>query len=162
MLGDQLVEERHEAPRPGAVDEAVVRAAGLERLAHGHQCGDADAPGDEDVSGLAVVEGEVLQRLGDRHLLSSPEVVHVGRAAPALPGQLYTEDQLGAVTAHAHDGVRADVGATVDVDPDVDVAPGSRRRLEPLRLEDRSEEHTSELQSRQYLVCRLLLEKKKY
>src|SRR3712207_7975645 len=32
------------------------------------------------------------------------------------------------------------------------------RRLAPLR---RSEEHTSELQSRQYLVCRLLLEKKK-
>src|SRR3712207_7722797 len=30
-----------------------------------------------------------------------------------------------------------------------------------LHLQDRSEEHTSELQSRQYLVCRLLLEKKK-
>src|SRR5258707_11322208 len=29
------------------------------------------------------------------------------------------------------------------------------------RLPARSEEHTSELQSRQYLVCRLLLEKKK-
>src|SRR3712207_8406826 len=29
------------------------------------------------------------------------------------------------------------------------------------RLMQRSEEHTSELQSRQYLVCRLLLEKKK-
>src|SRR3712207_9101326 len=29
------------------------------------------------------------------------------------------------------------------------------------RTETRSEEHTSELQSRQYLVCRLLLEKKK-
>src|SRR3712207_8471718 len=28
------------------------------------------------------------------------------------------------------------------------------------RVIDRSEEHTSELQSRQYLVCRLLLEKK--
>src|SRR3712207_7598883 len=28
-------------------------------------------------------------------------------------------------------------------------------------FESRSEEHTSELQSRQYLVCRLLLEKKK-
>src|SRR3712207_9238066 len=27
---------------------------------------------------------------------------------------------------------------------------------------ERSEEHTSELQSRQYLVCRLLLEKKNY
>src|SRR5258707_6587069 len=31
----------------------------------------------------------------------------------------------------------------------------------PLSLKIRSEEHTSELQSRQYLVCRLLLEKKK-
>src|SRR3712207_7555446 len=30
-----------------------------------------------------------------------------------------------------------------------------------LRQLERSEEHTSELQSRQYLVCRLLLEKKK-
>src|SRR3712207_8534260 len=30
-----------------------------------------------------------------------------------------------------------------------------------LLLAHRSEEHTSELQSRQYLVCRLLLEKKK-
>src|SRR3712207_8582093 len=37
-----------------------------------------------------------------------------------------------------------------------------RRKRELLRvLERRSEEHTSELQSRQYLVCRLLLEKKK-
>src|SRR5438445_7136801 len=31
----------------------------------------------------------------------------------------------------------------------------------PREVYDRSEEHTSELQSRQYLVCRLLLEKKK-
>src|SRR5581483_12302163 len=31
----------------------------------------------------------------------------------------------------------------------------------PSRPAPRSEEHTSELQSRQYLVCRLLLEKKK-
>src|SRR3712207_8069787 len=30
----------------------------------------------------------------------------------------------------------------------------------PVLTQDRSEEHTSELQSRQYLVCRLLLEKK--
>src|SRR3712207_8978561 len=35
----------------------------------------------------------------------------------------------------------------------VGLAPGSAG--------ERSEEHTSELQSRQYLVCRLLLEKKK-
>src|SRR3712207_8053827 len=36
---------------------------------------------------------------------------------------------------------------------------GARRGVADHRL--RSEEHTSELQSRQYLVCRLLLEKKK-
>src|SRR5258707_10933643 len=33
--------------------------------------------------------------------------------------------------------------------------------LDSVRVAARSEEHTSELQSRQYLVCRLLLEKKK-
>src|SRR3712207_7225679 len=33
--------------------------------------------------------------------------------------------------------------------------------LERIEEANRSEEHTSELQSRQYLVCRLLLEKKK-
>src|SRR3712207_7613482 len=37
----------------------------------------------------------------------------------------------------------------------------SHRRLSVRRPGHRSEEHTSELQSRQYLVCRLLLEKKK-
>src|SRR3712207_8744973 len=41
-------------------------------------------------------------------------------------------------------------------EPDYRVATGT---AEP---RTRSEEHTSELQSRQYLVCRLLLEKKKY
>src|SRR5258707_3642080 len=35
------------------------------------------------------------------------------------------------------------------------------RLVGPRRPDGRSEEHTSELQSRQYLVCRLLLEKKK-
>src|SRR3712207_6865428 len=35
------------------------------------------------------------------------------------------------------------------------------RRPHHLPTPPRSEEHTSELQSRQYLVCRLLLEKKK-
>src|SRR3712207_7061008 len=52
---------------------------------------------------------------------------------------------------------------------DRQVAPRQRPdRLRPLAnphrpgalLQPRSEEHTSELQSRQYLVCRLLLEKK--
>src|SRR3712207_8476673 len=38
---------------------------------------------------------------------------------------------------------------------------GRGRLLDELLVAARSEEHTSELQSRQYLVCRLLLEKKK-
>src|SRR3712207_7314231 len=47
-----------------------------------------------------------------------------------------------------------------------EAGPGGHRRAEPpvrrvpATLPPRSEEHTSELQSRQYLVCRLLLEKK--
>src|SRR3712207_7270981 len=44
----------------------------------------------------------------------------------------------------------------------VGIAPQGGRLPEEWRswLAERSEEHTSELQSRQYLVCRLLLEKK--
>src|SRR3712207_8373758 len=40
-------------------------------------------------------------------------------------------------------------------------ADGAGEDAVPAADADRSEEHTSELQSRQYLVCRLLLEKKK-
>src|SRR2546430_9884698 len=39
--------------------------------------------------------------------------------------------------------------------------PGVYQDLAPRSLEERSEEHTSELQSQSNLVCRLLLEKKK-
>src|SRR3712207_7648341 len=39
-------------------------------------------------------------------------------------------------------------------------ADGQRAHLRNVHRAVRSEEHTSELQSRQYLVCRLLLEKK--
>src|SRR3712207_7358171 len=42
-----------------------------------------------------------------------------------------------------------------------DGGQGVAGRASGLLMVDRSEEHTSELQSRQYLVCRLLLEKKK-
>src|SRR3712207_8920402 len=62
-----------------------------------------------------------------------------------------------------------------EIDPALDAIKGRggallREKLVALSCADyvlvatteRSEEHTSELQSRQYLVCRLLLEKKKY
>src|SRR3712207_7320199 len=50
---------------------------------------------------------------------------------------------------------------------DARLLPGGRgvghaEGLHPPQEQGRSEEHTSELQSRQYLVCRLLLEKKKH
>src|SRR3712207_7004990 len=47
---------------------------------------------------------------------------------------------------------------------DVRASPALReaRPLHEVGAVARSEEHTSELQSRQYLVCRLLLEKKKH
>src|SRR5258707_11839350 len=51
---------------------------------------------------------------------------------------------------------RRDQQASPAVD---EVQPGQGKAARSWHL--RSEEHTSELQSRQYLVCRLLLEKKK-
>src|SRR3712207_7994829 len=57
--------------------------------------------------------------------------------------------------------------AVADVDHAGVLADADQQRLaarqvaEAAQVHLRSEEHTSELQSRQYLVCRLLLEKKK-
>src|SRR3712207_7775114 len=56
--------------------------------------------------------------------------------------------------------------AAADLRHEEEVAADARGRASRLEGEEgrlcaeRSEEHTSELQSRQYLVCRLLLEKK--
>src|SRR5690606_40656443 len=50
------------------------------------------------------------------------------------------------------------VGRRVEPVPE----PGRARPAQAERGNPRSEEHTSELQSRENLVCRLLLEKKKY
>src|SRR3712207_6848816 len=66
--------------------------------------------------------------------------------------------------ARDRDGCRTPALGFPDVLDTID-ATGVRQwctlGLERLRAHQRSEEHTSELQSRQYLVCRLLLEKKK-
>src|SRR3712207_7594808 len=51
-------------------------------------------------------------------------------------------------------------GSTRPPSPSTSIS-GPRRASRRRRNSMRSEEHTSELQSRQYLVCRLLLEKKK-
>src|SRR3712207_9556693 len=71
----------------------------------------------------------------------------------ALP--IYAQSKPPATAGHVHRVHRHVVGQ-------VDGLHGARK-CEPTDLTagQRSEEHTSELQSRQYLVCRLLLEKKK-
>src|SRR3712207_7405619 len=67
-------------------------------------------------------------------------------------------------TLSLHDALPISAGAVVRRCPPVQFRPVRLTRAAlGLRLERlRSEEHTSELQSRQYLVCRLLLEKKKF
>src|SRR3712207_7071960 len=75
-------------------------------------------------------------------LFRSVEDDHLGRATGGPTGL----DGAGGGVGAAHEADRAGSGAA---------------RGEQLPGGARSEEHTSELQSRQYLVCRLLLEKKK-
>src|SRR5690606_39903027 len=70
--------------------------------------------------------------------------------------------------ARRHDRATARMGAARQhrAEPAPRRDPRRRRQLLPARrhrlARDRSEEHTSELQSRENLVCRLLLEKKKH
>src|SRR5258707_7177076 len=65
--------------------------------------------------------------------------------SPVDDGREHLEGPLGRLCATGFCGGMDDVG---------EVAVGEGETA------DRSEEHTAELQSRQYLVCRLLLEKK--
>src|SRR3712207_316837 len=65
-----------------------------------------------------------------------------------------TEEELRAGTREREAG-EVGVHKTVHTDREQVEVPTRREEV------SRSEEHTSELQSRQYLVCRLLLEKKK-
>src|SRR3712207_8113581 len=70
----------------------------------------------------------------------------------------------GAVNLAYHDMLYLD--ATLRNDWSSTLAKGNNSYMYPsisgsFIFTSRSEEHTSELQSRQYLVCRLLLEKKK-
>src|SRR3712207_6870037 len=65
---------------------------------------------------------------------------------PALVSEVTAERQRAFVTAMRTDGLSG----------------GYIRRTPAVGKAARSEEHTSELQSRQYLVCRLLLEKKNW
>src|SRR3712207_8197333 len=77
---------------------------------------------------------------------------------------LFRSRALGDTLGEVHDHADPDQGEGDDGPPLADrpAEGGACRPGAAVPLTDaRSEEHTSELQSRQYLVCRLLLEKKK-
>src|SRR3712207_8850471 len=83
-----------------------------------------------------------------RSVSLEPQLVHQHRVTPA--GE---EQQVKGGFHHALIAPRAVVGLRPEhAAGDLPI---------PIVRAERSEEHTSELQSRQYLVCRLLLEKKK-
>src|SRR3712207_8852010 len=63
-------------------------------------------------------------------------------------------------TAGGRMGACDGVGQGPGIDRAVVIAEGLEGLGERQLVKERSEEHTSELQSRQYLVCRLLLAKK--
>src|SRR3712207_8762018 len=68
--------------------------------------------------------------------------------------------ERGALDRVALPGAVMAIAGVGDVD-DIRLDLTQARVVESPAAHHRSEEHTSELQSRQYLVCRLLLEKKK-
>src|SRR5690606_10586463 len=112
------------------------------------------------------LRAQVDRPLGDHHV--RPEVA-VRPGAPHLPGQVEEAVQAPLLLPAAERGVgEGGVGELRDLG---DVEPGGRGQAAsgegtvvqrgPPAAAQRSEEHTSELQSRENLVCRLLLEKKK-
>src|SRR3712207_7773351 len=69
-------------------------------------------------------------------------------------------DQVIAIAVQLWEVFSTEDATLVEVNPLAKAPDGTVLALDA-KVTLRSEEHTSELQSRQYLVCRLLLEKKK-
>src|SRR5687768_7597710 len=66
----------------------------------------------------------------------------------------------GDATSDSGSGGDAPAGGEIGTTADVPVGGGTVFQKQKIVVTQRSEEHTSELQSRLHLVCRLLLEKK--
>src|SRR2546422_6372686 len=78
--------------------------------------------------------------------------------------EIYTlslHDALPISCARPHQRIGADHGVVLLEDPALRGDCWRSQQSQEIRSQVRSEEHTSELQSRLHLVCRLLLEKKK-
>src|SRR3712207_9305062 len=76
----------------------------------------------------------------------------------SAPAVIYPLSLLDALPIWGRETVKA--CATACATTSAGIARPAARAIAPCKRDNRSEEHTSELQSRQYLVCRLLLEKK--
>src|SRR3712207_7097136 len=72
------------------------------------------------------------------------------------------DDEVGAMRARLLDAARTVAGDVHRVPLDLERGAQPEGEVRVVFDDQRSEEHTSELQSRQYLVCRLLLEKKNH
>src|SRR5690606_39428715 len=96
---------------------------------------------------------EALGPVGHRRRRDAQHVL--GQRGRQLPGAL----EGGAELAEEHRRVDLEVDVVAAVER-VEASLAGRGEVPVVGL-DRSEEHTSELQSRENLVCRLLLEKKK-
>src|ERR1035437_10548811 len=103
---------------------------------------------------------EAIDRTG-MVITSEGALVRIINVTPPNPLILSAEERVRIAQGYCHllSRLRADqslqfyvVSRPIDLD---EILAGARREVSY-----RSEEHTSELQSRQYLVCRLLLEKK--
>src|SRR3712207_2469458 len=126
--------------RRGLADPAELRPVHPEAVEH-----DRELPGERRLVALPAPRPGDPQRPGlQRREPPDPEEHHVGRLEQRGPhlGVARLADVAGAVDLAGLVALRRQPEVRADV-------PG------------RSEEHTSELQSRQYLVCRLLLAKKK-
>src|SRR2546425_2476511 len=90
-----------------------------------------------------------------------PRAVHVGTAGQAMVLKLVANLLVALNSAAAAEALAMVERAGLDVPLALDVLKSSAATSRMLEVRGRSEEHTSELQSLAYLVCRLLLEKKK-
>src|SRR3712207_2769496 len=129
-----------QGPRDDAYDFSAGPEGGV-----GHDAHEANAP-------AAVDESDAL--CGQRPTERPGRLVVGGLGAgPGAAEDADASHPLARFVDVEENGLQAvlpDAGAVLDVARALEVGEGGLR----------SEEHTSELQSRQYLVCRLLLEKK--
>src|SRR3989449_1018726 len=123
--------------------------------------------------GIAIIEARVASRRGSAavQVVGSVGAAAGGGAAPPAPGPAATPPAPSGPDVLAGQPTGTGPAAVLRIEPPtVYLLPSENTRVAPRALKDdgspaapvaRSEEHTSELQSRLHLVCRLLLEKKK-